>query len=461
MNLLPVNSPKTFNLLSIGQRGVGKTVFLVGSYAELHSDSKPNHTQQLWFDCQDGKEQENIDRLLNYIARSGQYPPPTLKITNFNFSLKSTSHRGTETLSHFGWWDIPGESCDIDNPDFQTMVFKSSGCCVFIDAYALVHEPDYRPALDDIIQKVMPIATLVHLNNFRYAFALILTKCDLIEPDSLSQKQLEEGLQPLTSRLDGVKANYQKFYSKIPIASKEGVSTLKVTGAAAPLLWIVCELSKARKPGSMNNLLKLVTRLRSKSTLRQEEVNGSLQSLFSSDGKTSRLKKILGLYLFPTTRKYILFLALAIVGSVGMIGFFSLDYLSVLQRQPKNLDALSDVATLRQRGEFQQAIPLMEKIVQQEPQRLDLHFQLAHLYEITGQVLKAETVYDQILAQQNNNIQALVGKAVLRKARGDIKTAKTLLAQAEKAAPAEFKAQIRAVAQKTLASTVESIPPTN
>lgn len=39
------------------------------------------------------------------------------------------------------------------------------------------------------------------------------------------------------------------------------------------------------------------------------------------------------------------------------------------------------------------------------------------LYEITVQVLKAETAYDQVLAQQNNNPKVLVRKAVLRKFR--------------------------------------------
>ena len=42
---------ETFNLLSIGQRAVGKTVFLVGSYAESHADSLTKRPGQLWFDC--------------------------------------------------------------------------------------------------------------------------------------------------------------------------------------------------------------------------------------------------------------------------------------------------------------------------------------------------------------------------------------------------------------------------
>lgn len=459
MNLLPETTPKTFSLLSIGQRGVGKTVFLTGSYVELHSDSQPKHRQQLWFDCQDSDVQENIDRLLSYIARSGQYPPPTLKITNFNFSLKRHSLSGTKTLAHFRWWDIPGESCNIDNPDFRKMVFNSHGCCVFIDAYALVHLPAYRQALEDIIQQVMPIATLVHLNRLKYAFALILTKCDLLEPDPLTRQHLEKNLQWLTNCLNVVKANYQTFYSDIPIVHSEGVSTLKATGAAAPLLWLVRELSLAHNPGLMNNLLELVPRARpSGFQSRQQGVDGALQSLSSTQSKASRVKKIFGLYLFPTARKYILFLV-ATVGMVGVIGLLSVDYKWVLQHQSKNLDALSHLATLRQRGQFDQAVPLMEKLVEQSPEQLELRLQLANLYEITGQVPKAETAYDHVLAHQKNNLKALIGKAVLRQAQGDINMASFLFSQAEKAAPAELKAQVRAVAQKTLASPPKPIPP--
>ncbi len=51
MNLLSEDAIKTFNLLIIGQRGVGKTVFLAGSYTELHVDSQKEPPRQLWFDC--------------------------------------------------------------------------------------------------------------------------------------------------------------------------------------------------------------------------------------------------------------------------------------------------------------------------------------------------------------------------------------------------------------------------
>lgn len=326
MNLLPGTTPKTFSLLSIGQRGVGKTVFLAGSYAELHSNTQPDNTQRLWFDCQDNQVKENIERLLNYVGRTGQYPPPTMKITDFDFSVKYHNSRwGEQTLCNFRWWDIPGESCNFDNSEFREMVFASNGCCVFIDGNALIHKPEYRQELDNVIQQVKPITTLVYLNNLKYAFAIILTKCDLLEFDSLTQQQLQEGLKPFTTGLDSVKANYQIFYLNIPIVTTEGVSILKAKGAAEPLLWLVNELSIAHNLGSTNNLQGLVTNLiPSSSQAGSNRVEGALESLTKPTVEAPTKKKS-GLNIALSSRKYILILALAITGVLGAIGLFSLN----------------------------------------------------------------------------------------------------------------------------------------
>ena len=203
---------KTYSLLSIGQRGVGKTVFLAGSFADLHSDQVAS--QQLWFDCQDSQTLNSIETLLDYITRTGKYPPPTMKITNFNFSLKQRNQEGEKTLCHFRWWDVPGESCNFDDPSFRELVFNSNGCCLFIDAEALVHKPEYRQKLDLMMQQVIPIVTLVHLNKLKYAFALLLTKCDLLKDDSATRHSLQENLKPITTGLDTLEINYQTFLSE-------------------------------------------------------------------------------------------------------------------------------------------------------------------------------------------------------------------------------------------------------
>ena len=67
LNIFPntLSQTKTFNLLSIGQRGVGKTVFLVGSYAELQANHLTSHPQKLWFDCQTNQVQENLEKIMS------------------------------------------------------------------------------------------------------------------------------------------------------------------------------------------------------------------------------------------------------------------------------------------------------------------------------------------------------------------------------------------------------------
>lgn len=461
MNLLSGPVTKTFNLLSIGQRGVGKTVFLAGSYAELHPSSQTDHSQKLWFDCQDSQAQENINNILNYVARTSQYPPPTMKITNFNFSLKRRNLWGVQTLCHFRWWDIPGEDCNIHNPNFQTLVLTSHGCCVFINADKLVNDKAYLQVLEDIVKQVVAIASLASQHGLKYSFALIFTQCDLLGPGPLSLLQIEENAQPLFTRLDAAGANYQRFYSAIPIVSTGGTSTLKATGTAAPLLWLISELRKSHRA-------------------QQDLASGLAQSLSQSASDTSVLKKRFGLSLPLTSPRYSLILILAGVGLLGVITSLFLsfnpltlgseqaqtpenqikEYERVLQRQPNNFDALINLTRLYvQLGQPDQAIPLMEKLVQQEPENLDLRLTLAQLYELTGQEQRAETVYDQVLAKQENNLKALVGKAVLRHAQGDTKTAEILFSQAEKVAPSDLKGQVRTVAQETLQTPAKPVSP--
>jgi len=86
--LLFKTATKTFSILSIGQGC--KTVFLAGSYAELHSPTQTDGAQRLWFDCQDSQAQENIEDILNYIGETG-VSTSTMKVTNFNLSLKRHS----------------------------------------------------------------------------------------------------------------------------------------------------------------------------------------------------------------------------------------------------------------------------------------------------------------------------------------------------------------------------------
>ena len=400
------SAPKTFNLLSIGQRGVGKTVFLAGTYAQLHPQHSSESLQGLWLDCQDKQAKENLEGMLSYITQTGQYPPLTVKVTDFNFSLEQSQQGATQTLCYFRWWDIPGEICDIHNPEFTRIVSSSHGCCVFIDAQALLHQPNYRQTLKDIVTQVAAIAVLIALNKLKYAFVIILTKCDLLQSSSAWQQQLEDHLQPLLSRLKAATANYKIFYSAIPIATISGKTTLQAKDSASPLLWLLQELRGVHRSRTTNNLFQWLPRLQQKRFQPPALVESlTKRRSVSAGGSATKISKV---YFISAVA-----LAAVVVG-IGSILFE------------------------RRASSFKDYRPL------EKAQHLAIAF------VAVDQITLAEALYDEILANQENNLKALVSKAVLRRAQGDIEAARSLLEQAEAAASQEQKPEIRELAQGLL-----------
>ncbi|NJK30623.1 MAG: tetratricopeptide repeat protein [Acaryochloris sp. SU_5_25] len=449
MSLLFGNDPKALNLLSIGTRGVGKTVFLVGSYTESNSSYDGEQQNQLWFDCQDQEAHENIQGVMNYIAQTGQYPPPTMKISGFNFSLKQQRFWGTQTLCYFRWWDLPGESCDIENRNFQSMILGSQGCCVFINAYALIHDQDYLQSVKDIIELVTAIASLVKHHQLQYPIALIFTQCDRLEAGPLGQLQIETCLEPLIIRLENSRSNYRRFYSSIPIVRTEGMPILRATGSADALIWITSQLCRA------NNVK-------------------SGQDLASGLSQGSSLKK------FVQTANRVPKLALGLMAA-GVVGFIAIlfavitsltnqqpqqaqanpktvqEYQEILKNDPNNVEALTmTYKHYDKMGQFSEAIPFLEKIVAQKPEDIPLKAKLAGLYELTGQNEQAELKYDEILAKEPQHFEANLGKAVLRGQAGDIQTAQSFFQKAEQVAGSEG---ARASVQETAAQILKTPTP--
>ena len=362
-----------FNLLSIGQQGVGKTVFLASSYSELNNQPR----EGIEIACQD-RSGQHLEDILNNIKR-GQYPPPTQ--TNRQFSLRLKQTGSPQTLCQLRWWDFPGQSSQISNPDYQQAILGSHGCCVLINAEALMHEPTYLQSLEEIVQQVLTIGFLANQHGLDYPFALILTQCDRLEPNE--EPFIAQKLQPLVSRLDGV-IHYKTFLGAVPLV--QGAS--RDHSAAMPVLWLLSQLTQSHR--QLPNL---------GSQLRQSLAAG--RTLWSSSRNES-----------PTVRRYMSILALANVSL--------------------------------------QALPVIEKRVEAHPDDLHEQLTLARFYESRGQKQTAESIYDRILTQQNNNLKALMSKALLRSEQGDIETARKLLSQAQKLAPnADWKAKIEAIASQS------------
>lgn len=367
-----------------------------------------------------------------------------MKIADFTFSLKQKRLWGTQTLCHFRWWDMPGEICDLNNRQFQSMVLSSQGCCVFINAYSLIHEPAYLESVKDMIELVTGIASLIKHHNLQYPMALIFTQCDRLEAGPLGQLQIEKCLEPLIIRLENARTNYRRFYSSIPIVRIDGTPVLRASGSADGLVWVTSELCKAR---SVQSGQDLATSLSQSTSLDHQFV--------------------------PTVRRPGFALGLI---SAGVVGFLTVgfaltslwstqppqqaqatqrtlqDHHNVLTRDPNNLDSLISVYDhYVEVGQLAKAVPLLEKIVAQKPTHLDLKFNLADLYELTGEKQKAEATYDGILTAQPQDVKAIVGKAILRGEAGDLSTAQSLFQQAENiAATQEAKGKIKEIAAQTL-----------
>lgn len=233
----------TYNLLSIGHRGVGKSVFLVGSYAERLQDQQPSQVST-WFEGADEQSRRMLDSLLSYMRMRGLYPAPTMKITDFTFEVRSRIANQEQAVCQFRWADIPGEICRLDNPDFEAMLLASHGCCVFIDAAALVHDVNYLTQLEDTIKQIEVISSLATQCSVNYFFALILTKCDQLNADPDRIAEIEQKWKLLTAQLKTANAVYRRFHTSVSVIPTEGPAVVRGKGTSAPFLWLVSELSR-------------------------------------------------------------------------------------------------------------------------------------------------------------------------------------------------------------------------
>ncbi len=235
-----------YSFLSIGPRGVGKTVFLAACYLECHRD----HSQQrlLWFDCEDREVRRTIDNLLIYVAKTGEYPPATLKIANFDFCLKQRHQWGNQTLAHVRWWDVPGEACQMTNPAFTNLLTRCDGCCLFLDASLLVQLASDRPRLARLLQPFEALGDWIANQELTLPLALVLTKCDQLSPHPLPWQRLQQGLHPLLTRLQTGQIPHQIFYSEIPIVEVEGLKTLQLSRVGTPIYWLFSQIHRRQHP---------------------------------------------------------------------------------------------------------------------------------------------------------------------------------------------------------------------
>lgn len=246
------NEKPFYSFLSIGPRGVGKTVFLTACYLECHRDS--SQQRLLWFDCEDREVRRTIDNVLIYVAKTGEYPPATLKIANFDFCLKQRHQWGNQTLAHVRWWDVPGEVCQVTNPAFTNLLTRCDGCCLFLDASLLVQLASDRSRLNRLLQPFEALGEWLVHQELTLPLALVLTKCDQLSPHPLPWQRLQQGLHPLLTRFQTWQLPHQVFYSEIPIVEVEGLKTLQLSRVGTPIYWLFSQIHRLQHPNADSSL---------------------------------------------------------------------------------------------------------------------------------------------------------------------------------------------------------------
>ncbi len=435
MNFLLSKELPTFNFLTLGRRGVGKTVFFAGCYAEVNNGFfTQRKDQSLWFEGQNPQDKEHLDSLLNYVAKTGEYPPATLKITEFNLDLKRRDPWGKKTLCHFRWYDIPGEYCNFERPDYQQMVLKSHSCYVFLNAAHLIHGSTYLESLDSVLKQVISIANLKSNTTTEYTFALIFTQFDRLPNQNIGRLQIEETIRPFLITLEEKGIKYLRFYSEVPIVKVENHYKLKPKGTAVSLIWVVSELQEASSKTLKTSQQKDISPIQHFLILAQKYRKWLIATGISG------VVLVCGIGLVTHLNQ----VSLNVPGTLTAEAQIR-QYQLVLQDNPRDLKTLVALSELYiAQGQLKQAISVIETITQQQPNHLDWQFNLAKLYELVQENPKAEEVYDRILAQDNQHFYALLGKGLLRQKDGDLQTAQFLFKQAEQVAPTkDLKAQVR------------------
>lgn len=235
-----------YRFLSIGQRGVGKTVFLTACYLNAHRDQ--NQQREFWLEDGHAAARTLLDNVLMYVADHRRYPPATLKVTPIDFVLKQQRQWGQETLGQVQWWDIPGELCHLQHPEFVELLGQADGICLFVEALPVVQNADNPQALDRQFQPLLTLVDALVSEPRLLPLAIVVTKCDQLAPHPLAWQRLQKGLHALRLPLETAGLPHQFFYSEIPLAEKEGVVQLRLNRAGTPIFWLFARIYQQRLP---------------------------------------------------------------------------------------------------------------------------------------------------------------------------------------------------------------------
>jgi hypothetical protein len=227
---------KQLKWLALGERGVGKTTFLLSLWCQLHSSAASSKGCSL--DAK-GLTRDKFERAMNYVRQTGDYPAATMRFDQLIFEVKQIQWWGGEkTVGQIKWIDSPGERCQQKYSDFLEEVFSSNAFFVFINIEKALLALNTRKTieLEKVFAPVLKLAEALKDSSPK-PIAVIFTCVDRLQ--SLEQicaiKKLETTLTEYVNRANS-KLPLIIFSSQTKIIPTASGYTLSNKECLAPIL---------------------------------------------------------------------------------------------------------------------------------------------------------------------------------------------------------------------------------
>lgn len=226
----------SYRIHLIGHPGVGKTVFTLAAYTRARELLRTLGRRSLGLSCADPETKEFVESTAFSMRRSGCYPESFMRPNLCNFQLynlhATASFWGEKTihLCNFICQDLPLGQGDP--------MLSAAGSFVFVDAPALLHSPADQDLFLTTLNTVNLFTEL--LQESKHSFAIVLTKCDLLELTPPCRRALGNALSPLTTLLDRFEQPHRTFYSSLAIGTVPNTEShfLLIGDSASALLWL-------------------------------------------------------------------------------------------------------------------------------------------------------------------------------------------------------------------------------
>jgi AAA15 family ATPase/GTPase len=255
---------KNCEIIVCGERGSGKTSFLVALFAcsQIQMPSGLNaRLKTFTLKAKERSTKDKLSKLLKHVQTTGQYPPATDQLSEFKLVFKSSSKLLglIYDTTEISWWDTMGETHHIDSPHFNQLLEQARGYAVFIDSVKLVNCSSLAER-DKLLCPILIISEKIEFSKQSKPLAIIVTKTDLTQNIEVKKNGyfvggreiLHEHLSSLVRILKARNIRYKIEYSATTIEKDGNLFTIKNIKTLAFLSWLT-DTNLRAEPASLSD----------------------------------------------------------------------------------------------------------------------------------------------------------------------------------------------------------------